>query len=51
MTKSEIDRIQELLLINAALREEIKDLKEMVIELLDETVETRERLDNIVYGD
>jgi len=51
MTKSEIDRIQELLLINAALRGEVKELKEMLVELLDETVETRERLDNIVYGD
>lgn len=51
MSKELIDRIQELLLINAALRDEIKDLKEMVTELLDETVETRERLDNIVYGD
>jgi len=51
MTKSEIDRIQELLLINASLREELKEVKETMNELLEEFLIVRERLDNIGYRD
>jgi len=51
MTKSEIDRIQELLLINASLREELKEVKETLNELLEEFLIVRERLDNIGYRD
>ena len=46
MTKSEIDRIQELLLINASLREELKEVKEMVGELLEEILHNREILED-----
>lgn len=46
MSKSEIDRIQELLLINSSLRDEIRGFKEMITELLEEIVDLRERLDS-----
>jgi len=49
MSKELIDRIEELLIINSALRAEIKDLKEMVGELLEEILHNREILDNKDY--
>ena len=51
MSKELIDRIQELLLINASLREELKEVKETLNELLEEFLIVRERLDNIGYRD
>ena len=51
MSKELIDRIQELLLINASLREELKEVKETMNEILEEFLIVRERLDNIGYRD
>ena len=47
--KSEIDYIQELLLIVSAQRDEIRDLKREIKDLVEEVAEMRQLLDNHEY--
>jgi regulator of replication initiation timing len=49
MSKELIDRIQELLLIVSAQRDEIKELKKEVKDLVEEIAEMRLILDNHEY--
>jgi len=49
MSKELIDRIQELLLIVSAQRDEIKELKKEVKDLVEEIAEMRQLLDNHEY--
>jgi len=49
MSKELIDRIQELLLIVSAQRDEIRDLKREIKDLVEEVAEMRQLLDNHEY--
>jgi len=49
MSKELIDRIQELLLIVSAQRDEIRDLKREIKDLVEEVAEVRLILDNHEY--
>ena len=49
MSKELIDRIQELLLIVSAQRDEIRGLKKEVQDLVEEIAEMRQLLDNHEY--
>ena len=49
MSKELIDRIQELLLIGSAQRDEIRDLKREIKDLVEEVAEVRLILDNHEY--
>ena len=49
MSKELIERLDELLLINAALRAEVKEIKEALAEAIEEILENREKLDNKDY--
>ena len=49
MSKELIDRLDELLIINASLRVDIKELKEAMAEMIEEILENREKLDNKDY--